>query len=320
MGSFLLFSILSSDIIRLFLCDKFSSPTIKLIVPQSSRDCKIKGNVFKIATSYVIFYLYGDNLELVKSLKYIPKEDSGTKNDIITKYNLTKEKNRLDVSLEFDKIRWGSVWELEIMFQIQSTNSTKWENIPNYVFEFHGNRSKLNKYISLILIILLYIFSALFSGLNIGLMCLETYELELIVKTGSKKKKKYAEALLPIRKTGNILLCAILIVNTAANAMLTVLSHALIQGVASIAISSFCLVIFAEIIPQSIFSRYALMLGAKTRYITWFIIAITSPLSVPLGLFLNYVLKFKELKSFSRERLEALVKTRSDQTISNIEV
>eukprot|EP00126_Sphaerothecum_destruens_P000179 Sdes_comp10221_c0_seq1m1839 len=59
--------------------------------------------------------------------------------------------------------------------------------------------------------------SGYLSGLNLGLMGLQTNTLLIILRSGSPKARKYAEAVYPIRKQGNFLLCSILIGNQLFN-------------------------------------------------------------------------------------------------------
>ena len=67
-----------------------------------------------------------------------------------------------------------------------------------------------------IIILVLIIFSALFSGLTLGLMSLNAQELKRKMSLGDKDAKRvYA-----VRKNGNLLLCTLLIGNVAVNSAL----------------------------------------------------------------------------------------------------
>ena len=64
---------------------------------------------------------------------------------------------------------------------------------------------------------ILLIFSALFSGLTLGLMSLDVIGLDIIAQAGDLDERKYAKIILPVRSKGNLLLCTLLLGNTAGN-------------------------------------------------------------------------------------------------------
>ena len=59
--------------------------------------------------------------------------------------------------------------------------------------------------------VVLVMFSAMFSGLTLGLLSLDIEGLELIIAAGEEQEKKYAQKILPLRKRGNLLLCTLLL-------------------------------------------------------------------------------------------------------------
>eukprot|EP00954_Amorphochlora_amoebiformis_P005776 455858-Amorphochlora_amoeboformis.AAC.1 len=122
----------------------------------------------------------------------------------------------------------------------------------------------------IILLIMLLLLSGLFSGLNLGLMSLDKIGLEIVLDAGSSSEKKYAKALLPLRKMGNLLLCTLLLGNTAVNAVLAILMSDLTGGIIGSISTTFGIVIFGEIIPQSLCSRNGLAIGYYTRQVVWF--------------------------------------------------
>ena len=123
----------------------------------------------------------------------------------------------------------------------------------------------------LALVILIYFcllcFSALFSGLNLGLMSLDLNELNLLKKIGSKREKTYANKIYPLRRRGNQLLCTILLGNVLVNSTSTLILGSYIEGIFAAVGSTLLIVLFGEIIPQAICSRYGLAVGAYTRSI-----------------------------------------------------
>jgi len=163
-------------------------------------------------------------------------------------------------------------------------------------------------WVSVGIIVLCLTFSALFSGLNLGLMSMDQTELKIVANTGTEAEKHYARAIMPVRKRGNYLLCSILLGNVLVNSTLTIIMDDLTSGLVAIIGSTLAIVIFGEICPQAICSRYGLAVGAKTIYITRFVMAITCPLSYPISKILDRILGVELGNVYNRERLKELVK------------
>ncbi|XP_055641243.1 unextended protein [Toxorhynchites rutilus septentrionalis] len=167
-------------------------------------------------------------------------------------------------------------------------------------------------WVSIVIIGLCLTFSALFSGLNLGLMSLDRTDLKILCNTGTDEEKRYAQAIQPVRDHGNYLLCSILLGNVLVNSTFTILLDSLTSGLIAVIFSTIAIVIFGEITPQAICSRHGLAVGAKTILITKAVMLITFPLSYPTSKILDYMLGEEIGNFYNRERLKELVKVTTD--------
>ncbi|XP_052745421.1 unextended protein [Bicyclus anynana] len=177
---------------------------------------------------------------------------------------------------------------------------------------FATHKKMLPLWASLILILICLSFSALFSGLNLGLMSLDRTELKIISNTGTEQERNYARAIMPVRDHGNYLLCSILLGNVAVNSTFTILLDDLTSGLFAVIFSTLAIVLLGEITPQAICSRHGLMVGAKSIMITKAVMALTAPLAFPVSKLLDYFLGEEIGSVYNRERLKELVKVTTD--------
>ena len=146
----------------------------------------------------------------------------------------------------------------------------------------------------------LLMLSALFSGLTLGLMSLDPQQLELEIAGGDEAKKKQAERILPVRKRGNLLLCTILLGNTVVNSFIAILTSSFTSGLVGGIISTAFILIFGEVIPQSVCSRFGLSAGSKAVDIVRFFVLLLFPVAWPLSKVLDIVLGAELCTVYSR--------------------
>lgn len=144
--------------------------------------------------------------------------------------------------------------------------------------------------VSIVVAAILICFSALFSGLTLGLLSLDLVALKVLQSAGDEKEREYAKKIIPIRTNGNLLLCTLLLGNTIVNNGLSILLADLTSGVVGLIVSVVAVLIFGEITPQAVCSRHALFVGSHTIYVVKFFRILFFPVCYPLSMILNYFL------------------------------
>jgi len=143
---------------------------------------------------------------------------------------------------------------------------------------------------SLAIVAVLVMLSALFSGLTLGLMGLDLIGLQTVENGGNKELARCAAKIAPVRKSGNQLLCTLLLGNVAVNSALSILTADIASGPVGFAVSTGLIVLFGEILPQATCSRYALQIGARTANLVKFLMALFYVLTKPISLMLDAML------------------------------
>jgi hypothetical protein len=174
-------------------------------------------------------------------------------------------------------------------------------------FTFIREKSTLPFAAKICLILMLFLVSGFFSGLNLGLMSLSVNDLHLIAESEDSKMRYYAKRVLPLRKRGNFLLCSIVLANVLVNSLGTVLLDSLVHGLFAVIGSTIMIVLLGEIIPQAICSRYGLVIGAHTHVITWGCMMITGIISYPLGFILDKILGQEVTASYTRDQIAGML-------------
>ncbi|CAK8992920.1 unnamed protein product [Durusdinium trenchii] len=137
--------------------------------------------------------------------------------------------------------------------------------------------------------------SAVFSGLNLGLMCLDENQLILLIKaadredgsTEAQQHAAWAKRILPLRKDGNLLLCTVLLGNVMVNSYMAILMAELWDGTAAFIATTLIIVTFGEIMPQSICYKHGLRIGAALVPLLFFFWILLYPVSKPIALILD---------------------------------
>ncbi|WKY02961.1 hypothetical protein Q1695_016341 [Nippostrongylus brasiliensis] len=183
----------------------------------------------------------------------------------------------------------------------------------------------------LFMIYCLFLFlSALFTGLNLSLMSLDMDDLRRIREYDENPKtRNYAANIIPIRKNGNYMLCTILLGNTICNTICVLTFDAMTGGIILSRVERFLfitvlpalfIIIFSEILPQVICTKYALPIGSRCRHIMVFFMVLTFPASYPLSKILDCIVGKEIRMSYDRRMLSGLMRQQKYDTVNMAEV
>lgn len=111
-------------------------------------------------------------------------------------------------------------------------------------------------------IILIY----LYIGLTLGLMGMDETNLHVLIQSGTETEKVNAKKVLSLLDRGkHWVLVTLLLSNVIVNETLPIILDGVLGGGwKAVVISTALIVIFGEVIPQSVCVRYGLAIGAKT--------------------------------------------------------
>ena len=166
-----------------------------------------------------------------------------------------------------------------------------------------------------IVITLLVAFSAFFSGLNLGLMSLSPHELKRKAQLGDIN----AARLYPLRRRGNLLLSTLLVGNVAVNAILSIFLGSLISGLVAWITATALIVILGEIVPQSIFSRFALALSARSAWLVRLFMFALYPICWPLAFVLDKTLGHELPTIYSKPELVKIIEEHAASHLSDLD-
>ncbi|EPY31615.1 hypothetical protein AGDE_08963 [Angomonas deanei] len=154
---------------------------------------------------------------------------------------------------------------------------------------------------------ILLLFAALFAGLTLALLGLDTLSLEIIADSGSEPDKTYAAKILPIRQLGNQLLCTLIFGNVMVNTLIAQITDSHIHGWMATIISTALTTLGGEVIPQALMSAHALMVGSKSAPIVKFFVFLFWPICKPLSYILDKFIGKDPSQIYERNELKKLM-------------
>ncbi|KAN0124199.1 DUF21 domain containing protein [Russula decolorans] len=160
----------------------------------------------------------------------------------------------------------------------------------------------------IILMPILVVLSGIFAGLTLGYMSLDETQLHVLSISGTPQQRKYANQIKPIRQNGHLLLVTLLLANMIVNESLPIISDPILGGgVQSVIVSTVLIVIFAEIIPQSVCTRHGLYIGAKMVFFVRILLWTLGIIAWPIAKILEFILGPHHGIIYRRAELKELI-------------
>ncbi|KAL9011128.1 MAG: hypothetical protein Q9173_004002 [Seirophora scorigena] len=169
--------------------------------------------------------------------------------------------------------------------------------------------SKPTLWIYLAVAIALVLVGGAFAGLTIALMGQDEIYLQVIKTSGEGAERKHASRVLTLLKRGkHWVLVTLLLGNVITNETLPiVLDRSLGGGWPAVLGSTVLIVIFGEIIPQSICVRYGLPIGAYLSPLVLVLMYILGPVAWPTAKLLDWLLGEDHGTTYKKAGLKTLV-------------
>lgn len=164
-------------------------------------------------------------------------------------------------------------------------------------------------YTNLFTSIFLVLAGGVFAGLTLGLMGQDEVYLKVIATSGEPNERKYARKVLKLIGRGkHWVLVTLLLSNVITNETLPiVLDRCLGGGWPAVVTSTASIVIFGEVIPQSICVRYGLQVGALFSPFVLVLMYLMYPIAYPCALLLDHILGEDHGTVYKKSGLKTLV-------------
>ncbi|KAM3849326.1 metal transporter CNNM3 [Diretmus argenteus] len=161
-----------------------------------------------------------------------------------------------------------------------------------------------------VLVVVLLLVCGLLRTVNLSLLWLDPLELYVLHSCGSEEEKRAAKRLEPVRRRGNFLVSSLLLLGALGHSALGVLLYrALGSVVPAVFTSGFLIFLWAEMVPHMLSSGYGFQMAPGLTWLAQVCMVLTCPLSCPLGLGLDLVLRRDVSTCGVRERAMEMIRT-----------
>lgn len=153
------------------------------------------------------------------------------------------------------------------------------------------------------------------SGLTVGLIGLDYTTLEVLSKSGTPREQAAAKKILPIVNNHHLLLVTLLLMTASAEEAMPLFLERMMPAWASIIVSVILVLIFAEVVPMALCTRYGLEIGAKMAWLVRIFIWVASPIAYPISWVLDWLFGHSAGTLFKRSQLKELINMHSKHSI-----
>jgi metal transporter CNNM len=149
-----------------------------------------------------------------------------------------------------------------------------------------------------------------FAGLTLALMGLDHLHLRVLAASSDNpQEQNSAQTVLRLMDgRRHWVLVVLLLCNVIVNESLPIfLDGAIGGGIAAVIISTTSILVFGEIIPQSVCVRYGLRIGAICAPVVLFLMYLFAPIAYPIGKLLDYALGAHETHTYKKHQLKSFL-------------
>ncbi|KAK7196132.1 CBS domain containing protein [Novymonas esmeraldas] len=154
--------------------------------------------------------------------------------------------------------------------------------------------------------------SAMYCGLTIGLLGMDTVSLEIIAEAGQEPDRTYARKILPVRLLGHQLLATLLVGNMLTMVLTSQLVAAILGAseLVNFIVGTLIVLVFGEVIPMSFCNNQnnALWAGTKSLPALKISLFVMWPITKPLGLMLDWMVGHEAGQMYDRKELRKLIR------------
>ncbi|KAG0654293.1 hypothetical protein C6P46_001813 [Rhodotorula mucilaginosa] len=156
---------------------------------------------------------------------------------------------------------------------------------------------------------MLVLLGGVFAGLTLGLMGLDLVNLQVLSTSGDEQERKDATKVMRLLERGrHWVLVVLLLSNVVVNESLPIFLDSILGGgLGAVILSTTLIVIFGEIIPQSICARYGLRIGAVAAPFVLALMYIEFPIAYPIAKLLDRLLGEEQGVTYKKAELKTFV-------------